>query len=503
MNPINFPHLPQFVSLNSRQTTSPQQEPMAPGPLLQPLFKQGVPAQHLMSNPALFNPLGKIPFQIPYPVIPLPTIKAVFPAIFSGQTLPAVVVKEPAEERASKGVKRKQEDALNTDASTAGALTKKVRSEGSTLEAPVSRLTYFRPDETLLLPDEKENLSLKLLRQRELEGQFGGVLNGMWKSIFEESITEEQRSLFSHILEDMLKRGYARSAYTLACLSSSDPAAPNQGQDNELKYYRRGAWLGSTDCCYAMGVILYKKYPEGEKNAEVAYYWRVAAALGHPKARFNYAQYLLNGKGVDANPAVALKLIEENAEILKLSNAEYALALELQSGEHIPKDLPRAYELFKRAVSKGYALAESSLARALYHGEGTAVNKAEACALYKRCADRGDSRAQYTYAQMKLRGEGVEIDMEEGIHYLHLAADQNHPSAQHTLANRYATGDGLPLDKKKAFELYKKAAEISKHGKSMFQVARMYEAGDGIERDIPKAHQYYILAFRRKEALGK
>ncbi|CRX38582.1 SEL1-like repeat protein [Estrella lausannensis] len=502
MNLFNSPHFPQFGPPNQEQVTPLQQARAAPGPQLLSLFQQGVPPQHLMPNSAPINPLGKIPFQIPFPVIPLPPIQAVSPAFFGGQTLPVTVASQSMEEEESKGVKRKQEDALNEDEVAAGA-TKKIRSEDSPLEAPVSRLRHFRSDETLLFPGEKEDLSAKLRRQRELEEQFGTVVDNIWKSAFDGAITEDQRREFIDTLEDLLQRGYARSAYTLAYLSLNDPAVSRLSQEYKLNCYRRGAELGSTDCCFALGMILYKNYPGGEKNAEVASYWRVAAALGHPNARFNYACLLLQGNGVEADPAVALKLLKENAEILNQPDAEYKLATELRSGEHIAEDLPRACDLLRRAASKGHTLAESTLAWALFYGEGTAVDKPEACALYKRCADRGDRKAQYNYALMKFTGDGVTADVEEAIRYLHLSADQNFPSAQHALANRYAAGDGLPKDKKKAFDLYKKAADDSKHVKSMLRVGKMYERGDGIEHNILKARQYYFLASKEGGAHGK
>ncbi|WP_143406462.1 tetratricopeptide repeat protein, partial [Estrella lausannensis] len=408
MNPFNFPYFqyPLFAPLNPGQGNPLQPAPIAPGPYLQPLFQQAIPPQMAMANPMAFNPLGNFPFQIPFN--PLPAMQTVPQAIFDGQALPTAVAAEPMEQEDSKGLKRKLEDTVSN-----GEATKKARLEDGALKLPAFREGYFNLDETLLHPAEKEDLLPKLKRQQALENMYGAALDDVQKLIFGGSITQEQRQVVVDFLEDLLQQGYARSAAALAFLSLKYPADLKFRQEDALSYYKRGAELGCGACSFSFGANLRKKNPDGAKNTEVAYCWRVAAALGHPEARYNYAQYLLQGIGVEADPATALKLIEENAEILTQPEAEYKFASELRSGVHVTKDLPRAYELFTRAAAKGHAVAEINLAACFYYGQGTAVNKPEACAVYKRCADRGHKVAQYNYSVMKLLGDGVETNVEE------------------------------------------------------------------------------------------
>ncbi|CRX38806.1 hypothetical protein ELAC_1473 [Estrella lausannensis] len=417
-------------------------------------------------------------------------------AMFNGHPAPILAAPEPMDTEECQGVKRKQGDDLNEDLAPAGLPPKKICREAPK-EPPVSRRQWFRKDSSLLLPGEKEDLCAKLERQRPLEMLHGDALSNIRKLVYEGLMTEDQRQEFIRTMENMLQQGLARSAFTLAFLASKNPAPLSMGQEVEFNYYCKGADLGCVDCCFAMGSILHKKHPNGEKSAEVAYYWRVAAALGHTKARFNYALLLLQGIGVEADPVKALKLIEENADILRQPEAEYRLAMELKRGKHIIQDLPRAHKLLLRAVSKGYAEAEYTLAATLFYGEGTEVNKPEACALYKRCADRGGRSAQYSYAVMKLIGDGVEANVEEAIHYLQLSANQDYPSALNALAFRYHTGDGLPKDNQKACDLWRRAADGAKHAKSMLYLGMMYESGEGVESDILKAFEYYAQAYPR------
>lgn len=482
------------------QINAPQQVLPAPGPHLQPLFQQGIPPQQAMANPMALNPFGNLQFQNLF--MPLPAMQTVPPAIFGGQSLPTANAVMPMDEEEKKGVKRKRSDPLNEDATAAGRaedlafrMTKRIRHAVGALESPEFKEGYFRPDETLLLPGELEDLTAKLKRQSELEGQHGVVLENIRKLLTDGSMNEDQRQAAIDILEDLTHQGYARSAYALVAVILANPDGPKLELEDMMNYYKIGAELGCRECCFAMGAHLKENNTDGAKDAEVAYCWRVAAALGHPKARFNYAQLLLQGIGVAADPVKAIALIEDNAESLNQPEAEYKLAQELRSGRHVAKDLPRAYELFRRAASKGHIASKLNLAAVLFYGEGTAANKPEACALYKSCADGGDKVAQYNYAVMKLLGDGVDINVEEGIRYLQLSADQSYPSALHALALRYAAGDGVAMDKKKAFELYRKAAEAAKHVKSIFQLGKMYEAGDVIEYDIVKALEHYVLAY--------
>ncbi|CRX38583.1 SEL1-like repeat protein [Estrella lausannensis] len=480
MNPFNFPYFqyPLFAPLNPGQGNPLQPAPIAPGPHLQPLFQQAIPPQMAMANPMAFNPL--------------PAMQTVPQGIFVGQALPAPTAPEPMAEEESKGVKRKLEETANV-----GVATKKARREDGAVKPPALRKGYFRLDETLLHPAEKEDLFPRLERQQALESAYGAALEDVRKLMCEGPTTQEQRQAVVDFLEDLLQQGVARSAFALASLILKYPEDLKFRQEDALSYYKRGVELGCGECCFAFGAALSKNYPDGEKSAEVAYCWRVAAALGHPKARYNYAYCLFQGNGVEADPATAVKLFEENAEILKQTEAEYRFAYQLLYGVHVTKDLPRAYELFKRAAAKGHLEAEHNLAACFYFGDGIAVNKPEACALYKKCADRGHKVAQYTYAAMKLTGDGVETNVEEAIHYMQLSADQDYPSALHGLALRYAAGDGVPMDKKKAYELYKKAADGAGHMKSFFQLGKMFETGDGVDCDIVKALDYYVLAHKK------
>ncbi|GBC21976.2 kinase-like domain-containing protein [Rhizophagus irregularis DAOM 181602=DAOM 197198] len=58
------------------------------------------------------------------------------------------------------------------------------------------------------------------------------------------------------------------------------------------------------------------------------------------------------------------------------------------------------------------------------------------------------------------------------------------------LGNCYCNGIGISIDRKKAVELYQKAANLGNKIRQ-YNLAIMYENGDGIEKNIDKAIYWY------------
>ena len=66
--------------------------------------------------------------------------------------------------------------------------------------------------------------------------------------------------------------------------------------------------------------------------------------------------------------------------------------------------------------------------------------------------------------------------------------------AIHNLAGHYSDGiGGFPLDRKKALELWHRAAELD-YIKAYNNIGYAYHNGEGVERDMKKATHYYELA---------
>lgn len=74
-----------------------------------------------------------------------------------------------------------------------------------------------------------------------------------------------------------------------------------------------------------------------------------------------------------------------------------------------------------------------------------------------------------------------------------MAAEQGDADSQLNLGSMYAKGDGVQQDKRKAFELYEKAAKQN-NPKAQFNLGFMYSKGDGVEKNSRKAAEYYQKA---------
>ena len=82
---------------------------------------------------------------------------------------------------------------------------------------------------------------------------------------------------------------------------------------------------------------------------------------------------------------------------------------------------------------------------------------------------------------LQANGEGGPKDVQSGVNNFKLAADKGHPMAQYELGQAYLNGVGVKQDKKKAKELFSKAA-----AKGMPEAKAALEAlGGGKAADKP------------------
>lgn len=82
-------------------------------------------------------------------------------------------------------------------------------------------------------------------------------------------------------------------------------------------------------------------------------------------------------------------------------------------------------------------------------------------------------------------------------------ADSGDASAMHSIAyTYYISRDGVDKDLQKAFEYYKKAAELGL-AKSQNQIGAMYENGEGVERDLDEAVFWYKKASEQNFAIAQ
>ena len=113
-------------------------------------------------------------------------------------------------------------------------------------------------------------------------------------------------------------------------------------------------------------------------------------------------------------------------------------------------------------------------------GEGTKKNLAEAFSCFKQGNKAGNSASANQLGIMFSNGEHVAQNFQKAINFFEKAIelDGNNVNALNNLADCYRYGDGTAKDSYKAFELYKKAAELGHIG-AMTTVGFMLFTGKG------------------------
>jgi uncharacterized protein len=141
---------------------------------------------------------------------------------------------------------------------------------------------------------------------------------------------------------------------------------------------------------------LYLEHDKGNKNyADVARYYRIAAAHGHYKAAANL-QFLLSS-GQSSSPGASKETIDLVEVFIKkeIPGAYYDMAHYLEAGYGVKQDLVASKAYFRRAADMGNPDAQYYVARLLSYvsNAGDVV-----LAMYKCAMDQGSRSAAARYA---------------------------------------------------------------------------------------------------------
>lgn len=173
--------------------------------------------------------------------------------------------------------------------------------------------------------------------------------------------------------------------------------------------------------------------------------------------------------------------------------AQFDLALFLQSGRGCKQDLEKAIYWMEKSAAKDFPLALYHLG--WWYEEGIAVkaDKAKALHYYFRAAAEGSVSAYHQLGVAYLKGEVVPAVPHEALRYFQLGAEGNDLESTFDLAHMYEHGIGTPQNEQKAFELYMKAAKVGDEV-AQYCVGKMYYDGRGTEENKLEAAVMYMSA---------
>lgn len=210
-------------------------------------------------------------------------------------------------------------------------------------------------------------------------------------------------------------------------------------------------------------------------------------------------------------------------------------------GEHVPKNLQKAFEYYKQSAEKKYALGLRVLGYLYFNGEGAIIDYPAAINCWNEAIKRGDIMSYEFLANAYYNGRGAKKDIKKAAELYESAAKQTvDPKSKAKLlaklASIYST-DSIVMDQNKAFNYIYSAATLDKGYESslatfyiegigtnvdaqqaisiykkwvnkgsdyaMFKLALCYATGNGVNYDLQKAEYYYRLAALKGNATAQ
>lgn len=225
----------------------------------------------------------------------------------------------------------------------------------------------------------------------------------------------------------------------------------------------------------------------------------------------------------------------DNASAMKWLNT----AVELEDGEAITRlggaykygdgveqSMSKAIKCYKQAIiTSGYDDALLDLGLCYLHGEGVELDYEKGRYFMLRSAKQGNTPARYNMGWIYHYGAGVEINLDEALKWYTLSAmygyDQAYtnlssiyynrkefdkllfwtdrfirsgfPMAMYKMGCMYMDGEGVEKDEKKAFDLFKQAAEMD-FPLAIVECSKCYFSGAGVEANTEIAQEYLLRA---------
>lgn len=187
-------------------------------------------------------------------------------------------------------------------------------------------------------------------------------------------------------------------------------------------------------------------------------------------------------------------------DLLALSNdgdgaATYKAAKILHDGNQVEQDIPRAIELYKKAVVENYYPAGLPLGRIYSSKMVFQIDMDYTKEMLQFAASDPNGgehvkEAAYFLAQIYI---GDKTDNRTIYKWLELAANNGHPGAAADVGYQYFSGQKLKKDPAKAYK-YSGTAARRGHGASQYNYAVMHNQGAGTTKDNVAALTWFIVA---------
>ncbi|MCB9982181.1 MAG: SEL1-like repeat protein [Rhodospirillales bacterium] len=284
------------------------------------------------------------------------------------------------------------------------------------------------------------------------------------------------------------------------------------------KWYSQAIEKGRVDAAYELA-MLWQGCEGSQRPAEDVFALMLQAAeKGHTKAIRSVADAYMNGKGVPASQSSAMiwyKKLGLDAGRKEMEKIADSLMFSSNGSVHNIERAVQCYEMAARKGSpKGAVIAGAYDKNVASFPEEALLEEAEKIEkkygnsheqvvwkIYSALADKGVADAIFWKARAYELGEYVEKDPAQSQIWYEKAAKSDSPEAYLRSARLYMLESDDPDAPEKAFNAYKKAAELGS-GEGQYQTGLMYARGIGTEKDADKARAWLQKAEKNGYALA-
>lgn len=158
------------------------------------------------------------------------------------------------------------------------------------------------------------------------------------------------------------------------------------------------------------------------------------------------------------HPAKAAQAII-GAAAANVIDAQALLGQILLDGKGIERDPKLALTWFEIAARNGHLMARNMLGRCHEHGWGCRADAAEAAVHYELAAEAGLDWSLYNLANLLATGRGVVQDQHRALHAYHRAARMGHAKSLNLLGRYLEDGLFCQQDLPAAYDCYRRSAE--------------------------------------------